>query len=211
MVDAESVVSTEETPLVKEKSAPAATKTQNQWGNMWCIGSLFGQPIVIGPDICTLVCTYSFTIIPCVLFLAFGVADDSGTWMWATSVTVVVFTILALLFATLSDPGVLRIGINCESSEADPEDGKAGDKRRKKRYCNMCKLYQPPGSQHCRACKCCISGFDHHCPWMGKCVGERNLCYFYWYLAMVVITPAFFMISSIFNTPSDSSNAVRLL
>ena len=35
-------------------------------------------------------------------------------------------------------------------------------------------VYQPPGAVHCPDCNVCIKGFDHHCPWMGTCIGEKN-------------------------------------
>lgn len=27
---------------------------------------------------------------------------------------------------------------------------------------------------HCLQCGICIRGYDHHCPWIGKCVGKSN-------------------------------------
>lgn len=27
-----------------------------------------------------------------------------------------------------------------------------------------------------------MATYDHHCPWLGTCIGERNKCSFYWYL-----------------------------
>jgi len=37
-------------------------------------------------------------------------------------------------------------------------------------------------SKHCRKCQKCIATFDHHCPWLGTCIGEKNKAWFYFYL-----------------------------
>lgn len=36
-------------------------------------------------------------------------------------------------------------------------------------------------------CRACIEGYDHHCPWTGKCVGRRNVRYFYAWLVFLVL------------------------
>ena len=43
------------------------------------------------------------------------------------------------------------------------------------RYCDLCSVYQPPTAAHCPDCNLCIDGYDHHCPWMGQCIGKRNM------------------------------------
>mmetsp|Transcript_24360 Transcript_24360/g.24085 ORF Transcript_24360/g.24085 Transcript_24360/m.24085 type:complete len:166 (+) Transcript_24360:217-714(+) len=50
------------------------------------------------------------------------------------------------------------------------------------RYCMICKLDQPIRAKHCKECGKCIALHDHHCPWLGVCVGEKNRREFYWYL-----------------------------
>ncbi|CAD7966462.1 unnamed protein product [Amoebophrya sp. A25] len=50
------------------------------------------------------------------------------------------------------------------------------------RYCKQCKGYQPLRAKHCKDCGRCVRTYDHHCPWIGTCVGERNRRYFFLFL-----------------------------
>lgn len=50
------------------------------------------------------------------------------------------------------------------------------------RFCKICKLQQPLRTKHCRDCGRCVRKHDHHCPWIGTCVGEGNHCFFFCFL-----------------------------
>ena len=52
-------------------------------------------------------------------------------------------------------------------------------------YCDACNLLRPPRSFHCHQCNCCIELHDHHCPWVGTCIGRRNTSYFAAFLTFV--------------------------
>jgi hypothetical protein len=45
------------------------------------------------------------------------------------------------------------------------------------RYCRVCNIYRPFRSIHCYQCHNCVVSFDHHCLWLGTCIGHRNYLY----------------------------------
>ena len=46
--------------------------------------------------------------------------------------------------------------------------------------CTACNIIIPKSFKiiHCYKCGICIIKGNHHCPWIGKCVGENNLKHF---------------------------------
>ncbi|KAJ8467964.1 hypothetical protein OPV22_030516 [Ensete ventricosum] len=48
--------------------------------------------------------------------------------------------------------------------------------------CTYCNIIQPPRAKHCHDCDKCVLQFDHHCVWLGACIGQGNHCRFWWYI-----------------------------
>ncbi|XP_069025477.1 palmitoyltransferase ZDHHC12-A isoform X2 [Embiotoca jacksoni] len=46
---------------------------------------------------------------------------------------------------------------------------------------------QPMRAKHCQTCQRCVRRFDHHCPWMENCVGEKNHRWFVVYLLVQLL------------------------
>lgn len=49
----------------------------------------------------------------------------------------------------------------------------------RRRYCELCQIEQPFRTKHCNQCQACIAKYDHHCFWIGGCVGELNVRKFF--------------------------------
>lgn len=72
-----------------------------------------------------------------------------------------------------------------EDSQNHGENGQVEDIQITEiRHCTICRIDQPIRTKHCRECGKCIATHDHHCPWLGICIGEKNKKVFYSYLVL---------------------------
>lgn len=53
------------------------------------------------------------------------------------------------------------------------------------RFCPVCSVDQILRSKHCNKCEVCVATYDHHCPWLGTCIGEKNRLIFLAFLSVL--------------------------
>lgn len=84
--------------------------------------------------------------------------------------------------AALKHPGEVN------TSLADTAVHKAAGSLEGWTRCLPCAAAKPPSAHHCRSCNMCIEGLDHHCVFIGSCVGSSNKRSFVSFLFWVVIS-----------------------
>ena len=58
-------------------------------------------------------------------------------------------------------------------------------------FCPYCLVQKNYRSTHCLICQKCIEEFDHHCFWVGNCIGKNNYSLFFIFLIFVIFNTIF--------------------
>eukprot|EP00931_Biecheleriopsis_adriatica_P030837 TRINITY_DN18128_c0_g1_i1.p1 TRINITY_DN18128_c0_g1~~TRINITY_DN18128_c0_g1_i1.p1 ORF type:complete len:327 (+),score=56.03 TRINITY_DN18128_c0_g1_i1:63-983(+) len=107
-----------------------------------------------------------------------------------------VLTLLLMVATALTDPGVLP------RRKPQPVRAKSFDVVIRShpvqlKYCYTCNIYRPPRCSHCFTCDHCIERFDHHCPWLGTCIGKRNYRFFYTFVVVTALLNSLVLVTSV--------------
>ncbi|XP_018420838.1 PREDICTED: probable palmitoyltransferase ZDHHC12 [Nanorana parkeri] len=138
-------------------------------------------------------------------------------WIYVKPLLFVVAVLcsVGLYFAvSLMDPGYVLSDREEKtfSAPAEQETSPLTSSTVRSRRCGYCLLKQPMRARHCKSCNHCVRRFDHHCPWIENCVGEKNHRVFMLYLTvqLVVLLWAFRLAWSGFHFEATWIDWLRL-
>lgn len=67
----------------------------------------------------------------------------------------------------------------------------------------MTQIVKPERSKHCEICGDCICVYDHHCPWVGNCIGARNYFAFFSFLLSMWLFMTLTVVFEAISRPSS--------
>ena len=73
-------------------------------------------------------------------------------------------------------------------------------------FCPLCLVKNKFRSKHCLICEMCVDEFDHHCFWVGNCIGKDNYTLFFIFLIYILINTLFNMGVNIFYLITEMGN-----
>ncbi|TVU16533.1 hypothetical protein EJB05_40103, partial [Eragrostis curvula] len=126
--------------------------------------------------------------------VVFSISNFWGIFHCTLTAFLAIFTITSYCLASFKSAGApahIRWG-------SYPMVGK--DDLENYTFCTYCSKPKPPRAHHCRSCKMCVMDMDHHCPFIGNCVGAANHRAFVIFLISVVVSCTYVAIMTIYSS-----------
>ncbi|CAK0896769.1 unnamed protein product [Prorocentrum cordatum] len=127
--------------------------------------------------------TALFTLLPGIYYWSrvLPLAGDCGA-IRGTQALLSVLIVVSFTLAAFMNPGIVpRSERIPDGVPLDPRTGMPNqrfllihDVTVRQKFCTTCMVYRPPRAKHCAFCDNCVLRFDHHCTWLGNCVGLYN-------------------------------------
>lgn len=156
--------------------------------------SFFGGRIVLGPDYKAMIASTLLIISPLVVFYVLVIPYTVSHMSWAylfVSVLLTIFSLTMLALTAMRDPGFYpRSSAGHERSvsmTSRSRDHHINGYIVTTKFCTTCHHYRPPRCSHCAVCDNCVDKFDHHCPWVGNCIGRRNYRTFFFFVLSTTV------------------------
>ncbi|XP_071724325.1 probable protein S-acyltransferase 1 [Rutidosis leptorrhynchoides] len=217
-------------------SENAITSKPRRLYQVWSGNNKFGcgGRIILGPDGSSLYLTVFLIGCPALIFCTKMLyMIDNGNPHFETPIFIIglILTILDFIFLSLTslrDPGIIpRNSQPPPDSDLPYESSVHSDwvSQRtsslklprtkdifinghsvKIKFCDTCLLYRPPRASHCSICNNCVQKFDHHCPWVGQCIGLRNYPFFICFISSSTLLCIYVFTFSCINVARQDGN-----
>ncbi|XP_074331017.1 putative protein S-acyltransferase 7 [Apium graveolens] len=191
--------------LSPPKSSDATRSGQLRLYQTWKGSNIFllGGRLIFGPDAICILRTVFAVVAPVATFCVFipwklmdVYSDIFGISVIVVAVLLTLYVLVLLLLTSGRDPGIVPRNARPPEPEGFDETPFRLPRTRdvvvnhitvKVKYCDTCMLYRPLRCSHCSTCNNCIERLDHHCPWVGQCIGLRNYRFFFMFVSTATL------------------------
>jgi len=188
---------TKKTPVMMAKNKPEILEIFRKKG---VCEKLFFKPDIFQKTLCSnknmiLFITLHILIIFITFFILIPYFNNTAFSIIYLIISGLVFCLYTIL--SFSNPGIMENNYYKDLLDI-VEKGEEVEN-----FCPYCLVRTTFRSLHCLICQKCINDFDHHCFWVGNCIGKNNYTLFFVFLVYILFNTLFNVIVTIYYLATE--------